>query len=336
MNLSNFLKILVNGLVKINLFVNIYLKKPKVGISDLDLSEDDRRVKYKDYDYILCEKCGEKYYYNYCYDCYNKEIKELEELESKLQQKLQDYDKFYYKVYNKETKELRELKELQSILKDYENIYYKLDGSLGIFKQITRQFERTKYLIEDIKIRINKIRYNGVNNCGRKLRSYCNCYDKEINIIEKKRMEFGKCKECSQINEGLKDCLSCNPKHFQRDFDKWTSGNGVVDKLIQDNQLSAKRHGLLEWIPYNKFTDIKYLAEGGFAKVYSATWIDGQIKKWSQLSNKWKRGEILTVALKVLNDSENISEDFLNEVCKKMYIEYKIIFNLLIIIYIRR
>ena len=133
-------------------------------------------------------------------------------------------------------------------------------------------------------------------------------------------MEFGRCKECFQISENLNDdCLSCNIKHFQKDFNKWTSGNKIIDKLIQDNQISSKRrYGLLEWIPYDKFKNIKYIAKGGFAKVYSATWTNGQIKKWSQLSNNWRRSGSLTVALKVLNNSENISEDFLNEVCKKI------------------
>ncbi|GES90708.1 kinase-like domain-containing protein [Rhizophagus clarus] len=288
-------------------------KRPIVEISDYDLDEDDRREKYKDCNYILCEKCGKKYHYNYCYDCYDREMDELEELKSKLRPQLQDYETFYSKVYNKETKELKELKELQSILKDYENIYFKLDGNLGIFKQIIQQLESTKYYIDTKKILINNIRYNGVNDCGRKLRSYCDCYNNEININEKKRMEFGKCKDCSQINEDLNDCLSCKPKRFQRDFIKWTSGNKIIDKLIQDNQrIAVEKYELLEWIPYDKFTDIKYIAEGGFAKVYSAKWIDGQIKKWSQLNNNWRREGPLTVALKILNDSENLN--FFNKV----------------------
>src|SRR5947207_99418 len=74
---------------------------------------------------------------------------------------------------------------------------------------------------------------------------------------------------------------------------------------------------LLEWIPYNKFKNFKYIAKGDFAKVYSATWIDGQIKKWNLLSNNWERNGYTKIALKLLNNSENISEDFLNEVCKK-------------------
>ncbi|UZO12674.1 uncharacterized protein OCT59_004198 [Rhizophagus irregularis] len=290
---------------------NNVFKTSKVGISDYDLDEDDRRVKYKNFDYILCKKCDRKYHYNYCYECFDEKIREFSP-------KLQDYENFYFKVYKKETNELRELKELQSILIDYKNIYFKLNSNLGIFKQIIQKFENTKYYVLDKKILIDNIRYNGVHNCWRKLRSYCcNCYDREIDIIEKKRMEFGKCKECLKIHEDLDGCLSCNPKHFQRDFDKWTSRNEVIDKLIQDNQLSVRRYGLLEWIPYDKFININYIAEGGFAKVYSALWIDGQIRKWSQLSNSWRRNGSTTIALKVLNNSENISEDYLNEVCRK-------------------
>ncbi|PKC03274.1 kinase-like protein [Rhizophagus irregularis] len=268
----------------------------------------DRRVKYKNFDYILCEKCDRKYHYNYCYECFDKEMRELSS-------KLQDYENFYFKVYKKETKELRELKELQSILIDYKNVYFNLNSNLGIFKQIRQRFEITKYhYIGKNKIFINNMRYNGVHNCERELRSYCcDCYDNEIDIIEKKRMKFGKCKECLKIHEDLDGCLSCNPKHFQRDFDKWTSRNEIIDKLIQGNQNISRKYGLLEWISYDKFTNINYIAKGGFAKVYSAIWIDGPIKKWSQLSNNWKRNGSTTIALKVLNNSENISEDFLNE-----------------------
>ena len=60
---------------------------------------------------------------------------------------------------------------------------------------------------------------------------------------------------------------------------------------------------------------IKYITEGGFAKVYSATWTDGDIKKLDQKSNNWKREGPTKVALKVFNNSSNLSEDFINEVC---------------------
>ncbi|CAB5385267.1 unnamed protein product [Rhizophagus irregularis] len=181
-----------NKWISENKFVDNYLIKEQKGeVSDYDLDEDDRLVKYKGFDYILCEKCGIKYHYNYCYDCYVKEIKELNGLKSELQPKLQDYENFYFRIHNKETKELKELKELQSILKNYKDVYFKLDKGFGILKQITQLFENKKNLIEDRKTLINNIRYNGVNKCERKLRSYCDCYDKEIDIIKKKRIEYG-------------------------------------------------------------------------------------------------------------------------------------------------
>ncbi|CAB5368929.1 unnamed protein product [Rhizophagus irregularis] len=119
---------------------NVFIES-KIGILDYDLDEDDRRVKYKNFDYILCEKCDRKYHYNYCYECFDKEMRELSS-------KLQDYENFYFKVYKKETKELRELKELQSILIDYKNVYFKLNSNLGIFKQIIQQFENMKNYVK--------------------------------------------------------------------------------------------------------------------------------------------------------------------------------------------
>ena len=75
----------------------------------------------------------------------------------------------------------------------------------------------------------------------------------------------------------------------------------------------------MEWIPYNRFNDIKYIAKGGFAKVYSATWTDGYIVDRSNFNN-WKRCGSLKVSLKVLNNSsENISQGFLNEVGTSTY-----------------
>ena len=87
-------------------------------------------------------------------------------------------------------------------------------------------------------------------------------------------MLYGKCKKCSK--ELLQGCLPCQ---FKQDFDKQTSGNKNIDELIRESQISAHDFfGVLEWIPYDKFTNIKFIAKGGFAKVYSATWIDGYIE----------------------------------------------------------
>src|SRR3954453_16109876 len=49
------------------------------------------------------------------------------------------------------------------------------------------------------------------------------CCDKKIDKYERIRMKNGRCNECFQIiANDCDECLSCKPKRFQRDFDKWT------------------------------------------------------------------------------------------------------------------
>ncbi|PKK68282.1 hypothetical protein RhiirC2_782458 [Rhizophagus irregularis] len=159
---------------------NVFIE-PKVRISDYDLDGADIRVKYKNFDYILCEKCNKKYHYNYYDECFDKEIRELKELFSKLQ----DYENFYFKEY---------------LNKLYNNL-------------------KTQNIMES-------------------------------DIIEKKRMEFGKCKECLKIH-----------------------------KNMDENQNIVRKYGLLEWIPYDKFINIEFIGKRGLAKVYPAIWIDESIIK---------------------------------------------------------
>ena len=130
---------------------------------------------------------------------------------------------------------------------------------------------------------------------------------------------YGLCKECSQENTWHEWCKACNTKRFQQKFEKWTSGNVDIDKFIQDIQLSANEHyKVLEWIPYDRFYDIEYIAKGGFGKVYRANWIDGRILNWDNKNQNWERRDPhdphMFVALKSLNNSKNVTLEFLNEV----------------------
>ena len=127
---------------------------------------------------------------------------------------------------------------------------------------------------------------------------------------------YGLCKECDQEKTGYDWCKACNAKHFQQNFSKWSSGNVDIDKFIQDTQLSANDYDkVLEWIPYDRFYDIEYIAKGGFGKVYRANWIDGYIQNWDIKNQNWERYEPNEfVALKSLNNSKNVTLEFLNEV----------------------
>ncbi|EXX52284.1 Cmk1p [Rhizophagus irregularis DAOM 197198w] len=114
-------------------------------------------------------------------------------------------------------------------------------------------------------------------------------------------------------------CKECVPRHI---IEGWTSENHDIDEFIKDTIYNAKydknvdNHPLfLEWVPFDRFENIKQIGEGGFSKVYSATWIDGKAKYIKQDDGTWKKGEPkpMTIALKKLNDSQNISAEYLKE-----------------------
>jgi hypothetical protein len=55
--------------------------------------------------------------------------------------------------------------------------------------------------------------------------------------------------------------------------------------------------------------------------VHRAIWIDGYIQNWDISQNKWHRRRIkMDVVLKCLNNSQNLSTDFLQEVCNLLFI----------------
>uniref|UniRef100_U9SZV1 Protein kinase domain-containing protein n=1 Tax=Rhizophagus irregularis (strain DAOM 181602 / DAOM 197198 / MUCL 43194) TaxID=747089 RepID=U9SZV1_RHIID len=118
-------------------------------------------------------------------------------------------------------------------------------------------------------------------------------------------------------------CKECVPHCI---IEGWTSsGNDDIDNLIKDSIYNASKFynskdskwypSFLEWVPFDRFEDMKQIGEGGFAKVYSATWIDGTAKYIRQDDGNWiKKGpESMKVALKMLNGLQNMSADFSNE-----------------------
>jgi hypothetical protein len=113
------------------------------------------------------------------------------------------------------------------------------------------------------------------------------------------------CKKCN---------YTCNAIHFQQNFESWTSGNDDIDKYIQNSQLLAHNdiQNALEWIPYNRFNNIKYIEKVG---VYKANWIDGTIRYLDNMKQNWKRfGQNMVIILKSLNNKKNITLEFTNEV----------------------
>jgi len=65
---------------------------------------------------------------------------------------------------------------------------------------------------------------------------------------------------------------------------------------------------IVELIPYDQFNDIKKIGKGDFTIVYSAVWTDGPLYCYNDRISR----EL--VALKCLDNSQNITNEFLNEV----------------------
>ena len=90
--------------------------------------------------------------------------------------------------------------------------------------------------------------------------------------LKEQYKEYGLCNECKQPNIYYSWCQSCISKYLQRNFQNWTSGNHDIDEFIQKAQLKAKGPFVLEWIEYDRFENVEYLAKGGFGTTYKAIW----------------------------------------------------------------
>jgi serine/threonine protein kinase len=70
---------------------------------------------------------------------------------------------------------------------------------------------------------------------------------------------------------------------------------------------------IFEWILYDQFNEIKEIGKGGFAKIYSAIWKDGPLN-YDAKYEKYIRNPNKKVALKCLENSQNLDYELLNEV----------------------
>src|SRR5688572_11025465 len=129
------------------------------------------------------------------------------------------------------------------------------------------------------------------------------------------------CKKCGEEytnydNRRYSWCKPCQIDNLKGNFTNWTSGNEKIDELIQEMQLKIDKYNdiVFEWIPYNQFSDIKLIGRSGFATVYSAIWKDGQLYYDWRDEMEYTRIPNTKVALKCLHNSQNITNEFLNEV----------------------
>ena len=151
-------------------------------------------------------------------------------------------------------------------------------------------------------------------------------YKEDYQVLSDRFKKYGLCSECNQLNTGEQWCQACNVPHLEKDFTQWTSGKPEIDQFIQKYQLRATdADKFIEWIPYEQFINIEYLAEWGFGKVYKAKWTKGNIHHWHKENKQWQREKdnyksCREVVLKSLNNSQE-NTDFLQEAEKHKIID---------------
>src|SRR5690349_11693477 len=76
----------------------------------------------------------------------------------------------------------------------------------------------------------------------------------------------------SDDNKITDELSSQKPSHLIEN----KSGNITVDNFIKKTRKNKSYNDkCIKWFDFEKFENLKQIGEGGFAKVYSATWLDG-------------------------------------------------------------
>ncbi len=71
----------------------------------------------------------------------------------------------------------------------------------------------------------------------------------------------------------------------------------------------------LEFIDFEQFDLLENTNKGGaFSTIYSAIWVEGPRWIWDEDAEQWIRNGPIKVALKRLNNSQNMSEEYLKQV----------------------
>ncbi|GBC06186.1 hypothetical protein RclHR1_06680002 [Rhizophagus clarus] len=144
---------------------------------------------------------------------------------------------------------------------------------------------------------------------------------------EKVRDNSGKrriCENCNQKCFATLFCEYCIRNHLKENFSNWSSGNDNIDNLIQKCQMEAiEPKRIIEYIPYNKLQNIKYLTKGGFSEIYTAIWTDGYYIKWDSKEKQLERLGTQEVILKKLENVENANLSWFEETRSHLSISNK-------------
>ncbi|RIA83759.1 hypothetical protein C1645_833312 [Glomus cerebriforme] len=284
-------------------------------------------------DYIIvskidyCEKCGRQYSFEgYCKPCQKYYLKNnftnwtseneridvfIQEMQLKIEKRFRNDGIFEWIPYN-------QFYNLNEIGKgDFITIYSAIwkNGPLNYDYDDVKWIRKPnrEVVLKSLDNSQNKINefLNEVKNHNHKIYGLSkNANTKDYIIV----LQNEYCKKCGEKykNVRYKWCKLCwlnSTKH------SWTSGNKRIDEFIQEMQLKmdSLEDIIFKWIPYNQFNNIKEIYKNGFTTIYSAIWKDGPLY-YNYQKVEWIREPNKEIALKCLDNSQNMIDKFFNEV----------------------
>ncbi|GET02063.1 kinase-like domain-containing protein [Rhizophagus clarus] len=132
-------------------------------------------------------------------------------------------------------------------------------------------------------------------------------------------LQNGYCTKCGEKYTDIRNnwCKSCQLNNLFTT--NWTSVNEKVGEFIQKMQSKINKPTdiIFEWIPYNKFNDIKEISKDGFTTEYLAIWMDGPLNYNCDRKEYERNSADKKVALKYAGISQNITDNFLNKAIKE-------------------
>ncbi|RHZ61679.1 hypothetical protein Glove_346g150 [Diversispora epigaea] len=117
--------------------------------------------------------------------------------------------------------------------------------------------------------------------------------------------EYIRCKKCNR--------KSINISHYYYGMSFLpNSGNKNIDDFIkgtrsQNNEINDPH---LIWVPFEEFKGVEKIGQGGFSQIFKATW---KINEGIDGKGTARRSSERVFVLKVLNNSQNVDTEFLNE-----------------------
>ncbi|GBB93633.1 hypothetical protein RclHR1_02200014 [Rhizophagus clarus] len=133
-------------------------------------------------------------------------------------------------------------------------------------------------------------------------------------VLNERTPTYGICTSCKTQRNSISWC-DCEIEFLKENFPNWTSGSSIIDEFIRHTQLTAtKNMDYLEWINFDKFDLVKNINKRGtFSSMYSAIWLEGPRWNLDEEAEIWTRSGPIKVILKRLDNSQNMSQEFINQ-----------------------